>query len=302
MTNAAQNLGIRPLVLGAEGLVGKALTLHLEERFPHTVSAGRAELDIRDRWRVEAELERLEPNVLINCAAIGDVDHCERDPDLARIVNTEGPAQLAAACANARIRMIHLSTDYVFGAQPPIEGEFDEAEFKAPVNEYGRSKAAGEDAVLGSLIDALVLRVSFVFGPGRKTFLDKIARGARASSAPLRVVDSWLNKATYTGDLCQAIERLLREDVTGVWHFASGPAVTRLGFAKLVFKLLGEDPERVQPLAVDELSLAAERPAATPLSTKRWEARFGAAPRSWIEGVREYLALGGASEGTCESS
>ena len=110
--------------------------------------------------------------MLVNCAAVGDVDLCERDPELARRVNTEGAAQLAAACANAGIRMIQLSTDYVFGAEPPIEGEFDEAEIKAPVNEYGRSKAAGEDAVLTTLIDAVVLRVSFVFGPGRATLLD----------------------------------------------------------------------------------------------------------------------------------
>jgi dTDP-4-dehydrorhamnose reductase len=289
-------LDIRPLVVGADGLVGRALTAHLEHCFPHTISATRTELDITDRWRMEAEVERLEPTVVINCAAMASVDACERDPDAARRVNADGPASLAAVCRRARLRLVHLSTDYVFGGSPPRDDEFDESDPPDPINEYGRSKLLGELGVLETLVEAVVLRVSFVFGPGRETFIDRLAAAARAPGATLPVVDGWRTRPTPVEEICRGIEDILRSDVTGVWHLASPPAVTRLGFGREVFRLAGADPERIVATDAAALQLPAPRPQATPLSTRRFEARFGRAPRSWIDAAREYLeARGGGA-------
>jgi dTDP-4-dehydrorhamnose reductase len=289
------SLEIRPLVVGAAGLAGRAVTDRLEELYPHTVSATRAELDITDRWRTEAELERLRPTVVVNCAAEADVDACERDPEAALRINGDGPRHLAEACRNGGVRLIHLSTDYVFDGEAGARGhEYDEADAPNPVNEYGRSKLLGEMAALETLADCAVVRVSFVFGPGRATFLDKVVAQARAGSEPLTVLDSWVNKPTHVAEIVRAIERLVAEgDVTGVLHLAGAPAVSRLAFAREVLRLIGDDPDRVRPLDPARLVLPARRPAATPLSTRRWEARFGPL-RPWTDWARDYLRATGA--------
>ncbi len=286
-----EDLDVRPLVIGAAGLVGRALTERLEELYPHTVSATRTEIDLADRWRLEAEIERVEPTVAINCAAISDVDLCERDPLLARRVNAEGPAHLAAACRNAGVRLIHVSTDYVFGGGK-AGLEYDESEPPDPVNEYGRSKLMGEMAVLESLVDAVVLRVSFVFGPGRTTFLDKILEKARGTAGPIPVVDDWTTKPTHVDEITSAVVAFVGPGAgeTGVWHVAGGGAgLSRLAFARTVLGLAGHDPARAVPLDPAQLKLDARRPAATPLATRRYEARFGPL-RPWTEAARAYIA------------
>lgn len=286
----AANLEIRPLIVGAGGLVGRLLTERCESRYPHTVSATRSELDVTDRWRTEAELERLAPTVVINGAAMADVDACERDPEKAMLVNAAGPANLAQACRGAGIRLIHLSTDYVFDGEVPAGVEYDEADQPNPVNVYARSKLAGEDAVLDTLADAVVLRISLVFGPGRPTFIDKIAAAAINTRERIPIVDGWATKPTFNLDVVLALEEILASDVTGVWHFANGPVCTRYQFARGILELLGQDPERVQPVPLSTLTLPARRPPRTPLSTRRFEARFGRKPRPWTEWAEPYLA------------
>lgn len=279
----------RPLVIGASGLVGSSLTEYLERRCPHTMSATRAELDVTDRWRLEAEIERLEPTVVINTAAVSDVDLCEREPELARLVNVEGPRSLAAACRSAGVRLVHLSTDYVFGGES--SREYDEADPPDPVNEYGRSKLLGEMAVLETLVEAVVLRVSFVFGPGRRTFLDKILERAADGSGPIPVVDGWVSRPTSTAQICAGVELVLGSEVTGVWHLACPPAVSRAAFAREVLTLAGEDPDRVAPHPASDLELEARRPEFSALSTARFERRFGSVIRTWSQHVGEYLTV-----------
>ncbi len=289
MASRGENLDVRPLILGAGGLTGRTLTNELEDRYPHLVSATRAEIDLTDRWRLEAELERLEPTVIINCGAMTNVDACEKNPEEAMRCNAEGPAQLALSCRTMGIRLLHLSTDYVFdGTQ---EREYDEADPVEAINAYGRSKLLGEAGVLEELVDAVVLRISFVFGPGRPTFIDKIASLAVSSDDPIPVIDAWRSRPTYTRDLARAVDRILGADVTGVWHFANPFPATRVEFARQVLEVLGGDPGRVVAIDVSSLDLSAPRPASTALSTRRFEARFGEAPRPWTECAREYFLL-----------
>lgn len=287
MTDGEGNLGVRPLIVGAGGLVGRVLTDLCEERYPHTVSATKAELDVADRWRLEAEFERLAPTVVVNCAAVSDVDLCEADPDLARRVNAEGPANLAAACRAVGARLVHLSTDYVFdGAKG---AEYVEDDLPAPLNEYGRSKLEGELAALGTLEDCAVLRLSFIVGAGRETLLSRLLDRARSGPGTIPVVDGWIKKPTYVGEAAAAAAALMASAETGIWHFADGPALSRFGFARRAFELCGEDPRRLAPLDPAEAGLDAARPAATPLATGRFAARFFA-PRPWDEAAAEYLA------------
>lgn len=290
-----RELEVRPLVIGANGMVGGLLAARLEEFFPHTVSATKAEMDITDRWRIEAELERIEPTLVVNAAAISDVDVCERHPDLAFQVNADGPRHLAEACRNAKIRLVHLSTDYVFSGAPGVE--FDESDPPDPVNLYGRTKLQGEMGVLETLPDAVVLRVSFIFGPGRPNFIDKIAAAAKASKESIPVVAGWVTKPTAAPDLVEAIVALMTSRETGVWHFTNGPAASRYDFARRVFEILSEDASRVMPQLPESLALPAARPANSALSTRRFQTRFGLPSRPWDEAAAEYLAQHPPPEG-----
>jgi len=281
-----ERLDVRPLVVGSGGLVGGAVAALCEERYPHTVAATRAELDVTDRWRLEAEIERLRPTVVVNCAAIADLEACEEDPDLARRVNAEGPAHLARACRNAGVRLVHLSTDYVFDGSR--DGEYAEEDPPAPLGVYGRTKLLGEMAVLEELVDAVVLRVSFVHGPGRPTFLDRVAADLRAGRT-VRAVDGWRTRPTFNTEIARAVDRLLDSDVTGVLHFANRPAVTRLQFAREIARIVGADPGLVVPVDPSGLGLRAPRPASSVLSTARWERLAGEPPADWRLLARRYL-------------
>ncbi|RMG42959.1 MAG: dTDP-4-dehydrorhamnose reductase [Acidobacteria bacterium] len=278
---------LRPLILGAGGLVGSALGEYFERRYPDTVSATRVELDITDRWRLEAELERLQPNVVINAAALADVDRCEADPLAARRINEEGPANLAAACAGARCKVVHISTDYVFDGN--ARREYDEADPPNPINVYGVTKLRGEMAVLERLPDALVVRTSFVFGPGRPTFADRILEALRRGER-VRAVPQWINKPTHTGEIAAGVERLLLAGETGLWHVASSPAVDKLTFARKVAELAGFDPGSIEAVPPEALGLRAPRPLRTPLSTARYEARFGPVLGGWEAALAAHLA------------
>jgi dTDP-4-dehydrorhamnose reductase len=276
------------MVVGAGGLLGGHLTRRLERRYPETISTTRVELDLLDPFLVAAELERLMPTVVINCAAWSDVDACERDPGKALRVNRDGPAALASACRELGARLLQISTDYVFDGFK--DGEYREGDPAEPVNAYGRSKLEGERAVLRSGCDGLVLRVSFLFGPGRDTWVDRIVTAARGGGEPVLAVDGWTVKPTYTVDLGEAIELLLERERNGVLHFAGGPALTRLEFARAVMAEAGGDPDSIEAVPVEALALPAARPRQSALGTEAWSELVGRSPRPWLEGLRDYLA------------
>lgn len=288
-------MAVRPLVVGAGGLIGRNLAEHLEQRFPETVSATRAEIDITDRWGLEGEIERLRPTVVINCAGMADLDAAEKDPERALLINAEGPRNLAQACRNSGTRLIHLSTDYVFDGTKGAE--YSESDPPSPINQYGYSKLLGELAVLESAVDVVVVRVSFVFGPGRITFLDRVVERAKKEKGSVPALNGWVNKPTWTGDIAAGIEKLLSSSFTGVLHLANGPAVTRLEFTRQVLALIGGDPARAVALDEKTLQLAARRPAATPLATRLFAREFGALP-PWTERAREYLSNIGKGRAT----
>jgi len=218
-------LATRPLIIGADGLVGSALAERLEALFPHTASATRTEMDIVDRWATELDIERIDPTVVVNCAAVSSVDDAERDPEPAEEINAVGAANLAAICRLGRRRLIHLSTDYVFDGT--LGAEYVEEDETRPVNVYGRTKLEGERAILETLPDAVVLRISFVFGPGRETFFDRIAREAREGEGEIHAVDGWVTKPTFNRDVARAIEALLVDrEASGLLHFANEGAVS----------------------------------------------------------------------------
>src|SRR5882762_7550514 len=142
-----------PLVLGAGGMLGRAVTQALEGNLPGTVSATRAEVDVTDRFRLEAEVERLRPDLILNCAAYTDVDGCEIEGDRARRVNAEGAENAARAAAGVGCPIVHISTDFVFDGRKGVP--YSEEDAPEPLSEYGRSKYDGERRVAAAAPDHL---------------------------------------------------------------------------------------------------------------------------------------------------
>jgi dTDP-4-dehydrorhamnose reductase len=283
---------MRIAVTGTTGRVGAALSRHFSARH-HIISLSRNELDLADPRRIDESLKALECDIFVNPAGLTSLEICEDDPVLAMRINADAPAKIAKWAAIRGIPVIHFSTDYVFGGQ--IQGLREESESTLPVNVYGRSKLAGESAILENPNNA-VIRVSWVFGPERASFVDQIFDSARAGR-PLAAVADKLSLPVFTKDLASWVECLVEKNATGVIHACnSGEPVSWHDMAEAVVEemfshgVLSEIPG-VQKQTLQEMtSFRAERPKFTAMSTRRLTGTLGHPPRPWREALAEYIA------------
>ena len=277
-----------PLILGTGGRLGRQLEATLSRLYPATIGATRAEIDITDYFRMREELERLEPTLVINCAAASGVDLCERQPDLASRINREGAANAARACSEVGARFIHMSTDQVFDGTKG--SPYLEDDIPLPISKYGVSKLEGERRVLKELPEGLVVRTSWLFGPGGGDFVEHVLEEARTRRSLSGVTDQ-VASPTYIPDLAQALLLLADSSAHGVIHFVNGGPCNRFDFACQVAKAAGLEGEleRVQ-LRWKDLGLPARRPPYSALSTARYRSITSRQPRDWKEALAEQFA------------
>lgn len=278
-----------PLVLGAGGMLGSIVTRALEREFPGTMSATRAEIDVTDRFRMEAEVERLQPTVVINCTGFTDVDGCETDPDRARRVNAEGAENAARAAAGAGCRLVHISTDYVFDGRS--RRPYVESAATGPLSTYGRTKLEGEERVAAAAPDHLIVRTAWLYGHGRSNFVEAIRARARAGGT-LRVVEDQVGSPTYAADLADGLIALMRSDYRGTVHFANKGLCSRLAMARSILEILRAESVRLEAITTLEAGRIAVRPAFSALDTGLYERLTGDLPRPWEEALRRYLDSG----------
>lgn len=275
----------RILVTGGRGQLGHALSGVAD-------APGRDGLDITDPASISAALDRFSPEVVINAAAYTDVDGAEADEAGARAINAVGAEALAAACRDRGIRMVHISTDYVFSGEIPGGGDpatapaLEPTDPTAPTTAYGRTKLAGERAVLASHPGATIIRTAWLYTGPHREFLglsgsDFVATMVRLERQrdTLNVVDDQWGSPTYTqalaGGLLEmlAAEKAGRVDTRGLTlHAAGGGRATWWELAREVFSWYGADPERVRPCSSDEFPRPAPRPAFSVLSDASWQA------------------------------
>jgi dTDP-4-dehydrorhamnose reductase len=259
----------RWLVTGAAGMLGQDLTDILRASGADVTALDRGRLDITDPEAVTAAVLAVGPDIVVNCGAWTAVDDAEATEDLALAVNGDGPANLAAACAQAGAWLVHPSTDYVFsgtGTQP-----YAEYDSPAPRTAYGRSKLAGEQAVLRLLPDAsYVLRTAWLYGAHGPNFIRTMIR-LEGQQETVAVVDDQHGQPTWTADVAQQILRLAGSAAEpGIYHATSRGATTWMGLAREVFRLLGADPARVRPITSSELGRPTPRPSYSVLGHDRW--------------------------------
>jgi dTDP-4-dehydrorhamnose reductase len=272
----------RWLVTGAAGQLGTRAVDLLRTLDVEVTAPRRAELDITDADAVREAVSTVRPDVVLNAAAYTAVDAAEDDENTADAVNHRGAANLAAALAEARTgRLIHVSTDYVFAGDATEPYDVDAP--VAPTGAYGRTKLAGERAVLSTLPDRThVVRTAWVYGGPGPNFVDTMLRLERERDT-VDVVADQIGSPTYALDLAAALLDLGRRDdvPAGVLHFANAGRASWFELAREVFRLAGADPARVRPTDTASFPRPAKRPAWSVLSTRAWEAAGLPAPRDW---------------------
>ncbi len=265
----------RWLVTGAGGMLGRDVVTALRGAAQPVLGLTRAELDITDAARVTARIGEYRPDVVVNCAAWTSVDGAELHEEPALAVNGRGAKNVAAACASAGARMVHVSTDYVFGGDAELPHEEDD--IPAPRTAYGRTKLVGERAVLGLLPGTgLVLRTSWLYGGGGPSFVHTMIRLA-ATAPSVDVVDDQRGQPTWTADVAAQVRALADEGARGIFHASSSGETTWYAFAREIFGLLGAGQDRVRPTTTRAAGKLAPRPAYSVLGHRRY-AGTGVAP------------------------
>ena len=257
------------LVTGAGGMLGRDLVTLLDSRREAVTGLWHSELDITDVGAVRRALDRWQPTVLVNCAAWTAVDDAEAREEDALRVNGHAVAVLAALCAARGTTLVQLSTDYIFdghASQP-----YPEDSVPAPRTAYGRTKLAGERAVLEQpYLVGYVVRTAWLYGAHGSSFVGTMISKARGG-ATVRVVDDQYGQPSWTTDVASHIVSLVQAAAPpGIYHATSSGETTWFGLAQEVFRQLGADPARVSPIQSATLDRPATRPSYSVLGHAAW--------------------------------
>jgi dTDP-4-dehydrorhamnose reductase len=312
------------VILGARGRLGAALVREYGDKFEVT-GFNRAQLDLSDLSGVRQKLREISFDILINAAGFTNVDLCEAQSDHAFLINAEAPRILAEVCADKNARLIHFSTDYVFdGEKRQPYTEEDEA---SPISIYGESKLGGEKNVLIARGENLVVRVSWVFGPDRPSFIDAMIQQAQENEQVEAVADKF-STPTYTLDIAGMLGGILDDwsrralgpdgpaagrlqgrdfagdtpaateaaaDYSGILHFANAGKCSWQEYAQWAVDCCREAGLSPKAKTVgarklkDMTNWVARRPAYSVLSTARYTQLTGISPRTWREAVSDYI-------------
>lgn len=277
----------RIVITGAGGQVGRLLAVQAAEQGYEVSALTHREWDITDPQAAERFVA--EDDLVVNCAAFTNVDGAEADPDGAYAINATGAENVAHACARVGAHLVHVSTDYVFDGEQ--RHPYDVGDTTNPLSVYGRTKLAGELAVLAALPDANIVRTSWVYTGGAGTDFAAVMRRLAGTDRIVEVVDDQTGSPTYAKDLVGALlevgEGHIREPIL---HAANDGAVSRFEQARAVFEDVGADPERVRPVSTAHAPRPARRPVYSALSMAT-SVRAGLTPlRGWREALADALA------------
>lgn len=288
------------LLTGATGQVGRELAQALAP-LGELVVPPRARCDLARPETLPALVDEIRPGLIVNAAAYTKVDQAETESALAMKVNAEAPGVLAASARRHGALLVHYSTDYVFDGCKPTA--YDEDDPPNPLNSYGRSKLAGEEAVRAAGGDYLILRASWVYAAHGHNFLRTMLRLA-AEREELRIVADQWGAPTSAGLIARTTATALGLDLarrqsvkfeSGTFHLSAGGRTSWHGFASAI---VAEARQRgwplkcrnIVPISTAEYPLPARRPANSSLSCRRLEQRYGIQLPGWEDGLRQVFA------------
>lgn len=281
------------LILGAGGRLGSALAREWRAPDQTVLAMDRAALSLDNPTEVQRHLTGLEFEVLVNCAALTNVDYCESHRDEAFRINAESVGAMADVCAKKDARLIHISTDYVFDGNATTP--YSEEDTPHPISVYGESKLAGEVAVLAASQRNWVVRVSWVFGPDRISFVDQVIGRAIKEDHVDAVADKWATP-TYTLDVCRDLWHFLRTvGGGGVVHMSNEGVCSWQEYGQYALDCAAEagcslKARSVGGLKMSELkAFVAKRPPYSAMDTEKFTSLTGVRPRGWREAVRQHV-------------
>jgi dTDP-4-dehydrorhamnose reductase len=280
------------VILGAGGRLGAALMREYREKYD-LAGFNHAQLDLANLDDVRGKLGAMNFDVLINAAAFTNVDGCETERDRAFLINAEAPGVLAEICNEKDAKLIHFSTDYVFDGEK--RAPYKEDDRANPISLYGESKLTGERNVRAAENAHLVVRVSWVFGPDRPSFIDAMIKRAQQEEKIDAISDKF-STPTYTQDIASMLPQFFDPDVAGgILHFANAGKCSWQDYAQWALDCCRDRGIPLKATTVGALTLkdmsswAARRPVYSVLSTAKYMELTGAAPRAWREAVNEYI-------------
>jgi dTDP-4-dehydrorhamnose reductase len=278
-------------IIGANGRLGAALVREYARDFKVT-SFARCEIDLSKLDQVRTGLSKIEFDLLINCAALTNVDYCESHREEAFLVNAEAPRLLAEIANEKSAKLVHFSTDYVFDGKN--REPYTEEDTAVPLSVYGESKREGERRVLEVSSQHLVVRLSWVFGPDKPSFIDQIIQRARENDLVTAVADKF-SAPTYSVDVANWLRLGIDKSANGILHLANNGGCSWQEWAQYaidVCRSLGIPlkAERIGAVSLADMkNFVAQRPVHTVLSTAKFAALTGVKPRHWREAVAEYI-------------
>ena len=247
-------------------------------------------LDITDEQAVMPVLKKVKPDVVIHCAAWTAVDAAEEveNKEAVEAVNVKGTQYLANACKKIGCKLVYISTDYVFNGQGDTPWQADETDF-APLNEYGRSKLAGELAVVNTLDTYFIVRISWVFGKNGNNFIKTMLNVGKKYDT-LRVVNDQIGRPTYTHDLARLLLDMVETEQYGCYHATNeGTNISWYDFACEIFRQAGY-PTKVIPVTTEEYGLSkAVRPHNSRLDTSKLQASGFLSLPPWQDALQRFL-------------
>jgi dTDP-4-dehydrorhamnose reductase len=281
------------LILGAGGRLGAALAREWRARGLDVLAMDRTAFSLDKVSEVQERLDGLEFEVLVNCAALTNVDYCESHREEAFRINAESVAAMAGVCAQKNARFIHVSTDYVFDGNATTP--YSEADAPHPISVYGESKLAGEVAVLAASPRNWVTRVSWVFGPDRISFVDQVIVRATKEDRVEAVADKWATP-TYTLDVCADLWHFLRGvEGGGVVHMSNAGVCSWQEYGQHALDCAAEAGRELKVRVVGGLKMGelkafvAKRPPYSAMATAKFTSLTGIHPRGWREAVRQHV-------------
>src|SRR5438093_547639 len=273
---------MRILITGGQGQLGRALQIALEGE--DVTALSHAELDVTDPNQVRDALERLRPHTVVHTAAWTDTAGCEADPARATRENGEAPGLVAEACQESGAIIVYISSNEVFDGEKRAPYVVDDT--PNSINAYGRSKLDGELRVRAALKRHCVVRTSWLYGPGRISFPEKILAAARERGA-LRLVTDEVASAPWTLDLASAISGLVKEEAVGVFHLTNSGSCSRKEWTEEILRLARENFP-VEAATQAEFGAPFRKPPFSVLANVHAE-RLGISLRPWPEALAEHM-------------
>ncbi|GAL08677.1 dTDP-4-dehydrorhamnose reductase [Photobacterium aphoticum] len=288
---------LKVLITGCNGQVGSLLVEQLTGKAV-LMAVDRADLDITDEQAVQHAVNAFYPDVIINAAAHTAVDRAEEEIDLSYQINRDGPQYLARAAEQIGAAILHISTDYVFSGDKV--GVYSETDLPDPQGIYGKSKLAGEQAVIAACPRHIILRTAWVFGEVGNNFVKTMIRLGRERDQ-LGIVGDQFGGPTYAGDIAATLILIAEryksgEDVAwGIYHYSGLPSVSWFEFASYIFDaamaqgLLERSPT-MKSISTIEYPTPAKRPANSCLSLEKIRLAFGIDPCDWHKALSDIRA------------